>query len=107
MVVKHTIHPLKYKISINYMCILFSLMSFQGASFRNKGQILALAGCDKLTISPTLLAELGQSNGAVERALSSEDAHKNVEKLEFDEKSFRWALNGRFWGVFLMFLIDL
>ena len=65
-----------------------------GASFRNAGQILELAGCDLLTISPELMAELSQSTGPVERKLSPEKAKSaNVEKLELDEKSFRYLLN--------------
>src|SRR5216110_3083789 len=65
-----------------------------GASFRNTGQILELAGCDCLTISPELMEELSESTEPVERKLSPEKAKAaNVEKLEFDEKRFRWLLN--------------
>src|SRR5436190_4117039 len=65
-----------------------------GASFRNTGQILELAGCDCLTISPELMEELAKSNAPVERKLSPEKAKAaNVEKLELDEKRFRWLLN--------------
>jgi transaldolase len=65
-----------------------------GASFRNTGQILELAGCDCLTISPELMEELSKSSDPVERKLSPEKAKAaNVEKLEFDEKGFRWLLN--------------
>jgi transaldolase len=65
-----------------------------GASFRNTGQILELAGCDCLTISPELMEELSKSTDPVERKLSPEKAKaENVEKLEFDEKGFRWLLN--------------
>ena len=65
-----------------------------GASFRNTGQILELAGCDCLTISPELMEELSKSTDPVERKLSPEKAKAaNVEKLEFDEKGFRWLLN--------------
>jgi transaldolase len=65
-----------------------------GASFRNTGQILELAGCDCLTISPELMEELSKSADPVERKLSPEKAKAaNVEKLEFDEKGFRWLLN--------------
>jgi transaldolase len=62
-----------------------------GASFRNVGQILELAGCDCLTISPELMEELSKSNEPVERKLTPEKA--KVEKLELDEKKFRWMLN--------------
>ena len=65
-----------------------------GASFRNTGQILELAGCDCLTISPELMEELSKSTDPVERKLSPEKAKAaNVDKLELDEKRFRWLLN--------------
>lgn len=65
-----------------------------GASFRNVGEILELAGCDLLTISPQLLGELKKSTAPVERKLSPEVARQsNVERLQLDEKKFRWLLN--------------
>ncbi len=65
-----------------------------GASFRNKGEILELAGCDLLTISPNLLAELKNSTDPVERKLSPEIARQSkIEKLPLDEKKFRWLFN--------------
>jgi transaldolase len=65
-----------------------------GASFRNTGQILELAGCDLLTISPKLLAELQKSDAKVERKLSPESAKAmKIEEIPTDEKSFRWLLN--------------
>ena len=65
-----------------------------GASFRNIGQILELAGCDCLTISPELMGELSKSTERVERKLSAEKAQSvEIEKLELDEKKFRWMLN--------------
>jgi len=65
-----------------------------GASFRNTGQILELAGCDLLTISPKLLGELQKSQDKVERKLSPEAAQKmDIAKVPTDEKSFRWLLN--------------
>ncbi|MFD2257387.1 transaldolase [Luteolibacter algae] len=65
-----------------------------GASFRNKGEILALAGCDLLTISPGLLAELAESEDEVEAKLTQENAAKDpVEKISLDEKTFRLMLN--------------
>ena len=65
-----------------------------GASFRNTGQILELAGCDCLTISPELMEELSKSTEPVERKLSPEKAKADkIEKLELDEKKFRWMLN--------------
>jgi transaldolase len=65
-----------------------------GASFRNIGQILELAGCDLLTISPDLLGELQNSDAEVERKLSVEAAKESdIERLELDEKTFRFLLN--------------
>jgi transaldolase len=65
-----------------------------GASFRNTGQILELAGCDLLTIAPKLLGELQKSEATVERKLSVDAAKKmDIKKVPTDEKSFRWLLN--------------
>ena len=65
-----------------------------GASFRNVGQILELAGCDCLTISPELMEELSKSKEPVERKLTPEKAKSaKIEKLDLDEKKFRWMLN--------------
>ena len=65
-----------------------------GASFRNVGQILELVGCDLLTISPELMKELSESDAPVERKLNPERArHAKIEKLELDEKTFRYLLN--------------
>ena len=65
-----------------------------GASFRNTGQILELAGCDLLTIGPSLLEELQNAEGTVERKLSPETAAAEpVARLAADEKSFRFLLN--------------
>jgi transaldolase len=65
-----------------------------GASFRNKGEILALAGCDLLTISPALLGELQASGEPAPARLSASDAAaSNEPKITLDEKSFRYALN--------------
>jgi transaldolase len=65
-----------------------------GASFRNTGQILALAGCDLLTISPELLQQLADTDGLVERRLSPDKAtQSDIKRLGFDEKDFRFALN--------------
>jgi len=65
-----------------------------GASFRNMGQILELAGCDLLTISPNLLGELQSSSVAVVQKLDVAEAKKDsIEKLPLDEKSFRFLLN--------------
>lgn len=65
-----------------------------GASFRNVGQIAALAGCDLLTISPELLGELAASEAPLKHALDAEAAQRSdTEKVTFDEPSFRFALN--------------
>jgi len=66
-----------------------------GASFRNVGEILHLAGCDLLTISPTLLEEMQKTAGTLARKLSPETAAANCQepKLALDEKAFRWMLN--------------
>ncbi|HXS69349.1 MAG TPA: transaldolase family protein, partial [Candidatus Polarisedimenticolia bacterium] len=65
-----------------------------GASFRNKGEILELAGCDALTISPNLMGELASSNEAAPRKLDPQSAKQaKVERLQLDEKKFRWLVN--------------
>jgi len=65
-----------------------------GASFRNKGEILELAGSDLLTISPALLGELKQGTGTVQRKLSPDTARQSTaQKLDVSEKAFRWQLN--------------
>lgn len=65
-----------------------------GASFRNTGEVIALAGCDLLTISTKLLAELGSNTAQVVRQLDPVEAKKaKIEKLELDESKFRWLLN--------------
>ena len=65
-----------------------------GASFRNKEEIMELAGCDLLTISPALLEELKESEAEVTRKLSVENAKKmDIERKHYDEMEFRWALN--------------
>ncbi len=65
-----------------------------GASFRNKGEITELAGCDLLTISPALLAELAASTDDVTRKLDAFMATKlPLDRVSFDEKSFRFQLN--------------
>jgi transaldolase len=65
-----------------------------GASFRKIGQIIALAGCDLLTIAPDLLSKLGSAPSFSERALSPEKAKSlSIEKTPLDHKSFLWAHN--------------
>lgn len=65
-----------------------------GASFRNLGEILELAGCDLLTISPDLLEQLRNSSGPVTRKLNADDAQSmGLPRLHVTEKTFRWLLN--------------
>lgn len=65
-----------------------------GASFRNVGEILELAGCDLLTISPALLEEMHKTPGTVTRKLSPEmAAGADIRRVTLDEKAFRWMHN--------------
>lgn len=65
-----------------------------GASFRNTDEILMLAGCDRLTISPALLDELVASTEPLTKRLDpAKAATEDIEKIEMDEKKFRWMLN--------------
>jgi transaldolase len=66
-----------------------------GASFRNKGEIVELAGCDKLTIGPKFLDELQKSTEQLTRVLSPENAAAAapIQKIDVTEKVFRWGLN--------------
>lgn len=65
-----------------------------GASFRKSGQIVELAGCDLLTISPKLLEELEASEGTLTRRLDPGAARAmDLEKIELDERTFRFMLN--------------
>ncbi len=65
-----------------------------GASFRNTSQIVELAGCDLLTISPELLQKLAESDAPLARKLSPEQAQAaQIERLALDEKRFRFLLN--------------
>jgi len=65
-----------------------------GASFRNTSEIVSLAGCDLLTISPDILAKLEQSQDPLVRVLSPELAKaQEIERIAVDEKNFRWLLN--------------
>nr|WP_163502507.1 transaldolase [Halomonas socia] len=63
-----------------------------GASFRNSGEIEALAGCDRLTISPKLLEELAADRGPLNRRLTPCDAETSAPEPD-DEAEFRWAMN--------------
>ena len=64
------------------------------ASFRNTSQIIELAGCDKLTISPALLEELSSTHGEITQKLKSEDSSSlEIERIKINESAFRWHLN--------------
>ncbi len=63
-----------------------------GASFRNVGEITALAGCDRLTISPNLLDEMDAMTGTLERKLSADNI-TSVDPIKMDENTFRWMMN--------------
>ena len=64
-----------------------------GASFRNIGEIEALAGCDRLTISPALLEELDADSGTLPQRLSADGEFPRIDKLDLNESAFRWAMN--------------
>jgi transaldolase len=64
-----------------------------GASFRNVGEIEALAGCDRLTISPALLDELANAQGELPRKLSPDNVQTIAPLPRMDEKTFRFAMN--------------
>ncbi len=65
-----------------------------GASFRNIGEVLELAGCDLLTISPNLLKKLSETDGPVAIKLDAQKSKTmDISKLIIDEKAFRWQLN--------------
>lgn len=64
------------------------------ASFRNKEEIINLAGCDKLTISPSLLEELNKSEGDLDQKLSQNQSSQiDIDRINVNESSFRWHLN--------------
>jgi transaldolase len=64
-----------------------------GASFRNIGEIEALAGCDRLTIAPQLLDQLSKDEGALTRKMSPGDVKQAGAPMALDEKKFRWMMN--------------
>ena len=64
------------------------------ASFRNKEEIINLAGCDKLTISPSLLEELNKTEGDLDQKLSQNQSSQiDIDRINVNESSFRWHLN--------------
>ncbi|RYG67082.1 hypothetical protein EON64_08260 [archaeon] len=80
---------------IHYTHSLHDVYVYTGASFRNKEEVLALAGCDRLTIAPALLEELRQHPGTVRRALKEDEAAAGYagNKLDSSEAAFRFQLN--------------
>ncbi len=64
-----------------------------GASFRNTGELEALAGCDRLTISPALLGELEADDGTLKRVLSPDNSGENINKSIENEANFRFSMN--------------
>ena len=77
----------------NYYKKMGITTQIMGASFRNIGEILELAGCDLLTIAPKFLEALRESDAPVPRKLNPEKAKKEpIDKIAVDEKTFRWML---------------
>lgn len=64
-----------------------------GASFRNTGEIISLAGCDRLTIGPSLLEELAAATGSIEQRLTTANATSQDAKVGPTESAFRWDMN--------------
>jgi len=65
-----------------------------GASFRNIGEIVELAGCDALTISPALLKELEGTEAVLDKKLDAVKSKSlSIEAIQMDEKAFRWMMN--------------
>lgn len=65
-----------------------------GASFRNIGEIIEIVGCDALTIAPSLLKELENTEGKLEKKLDATKAKEmDIKRIDMDEKTFRWMMN--------------
>jgi transaldolase len=78
----------------NYFKCTGSPTIIMGASFRSVDEILGLAGCDRLTISPNYITAMQESTEKIERMLKPPtDACDFIEKINYDEASFRWAMN--------------
>ena len=85
-------------LSVNYIYNYYKKFGYEtevmGASFRNIGEIIELAGSDLLTISPNLLDELGKTEGQLVRKLDPEKAKEmDIQQIHLDEKAFRWMHN--------------
>jgi transaldolase len=85
-------------LSVNYIYNYYKIFGYKtevmGASFRNIGEIIELSGCDLLTISPNLLAELENTQGELLRKLDPEKSkNMDIQQIHLDEKAFRWMHN--------------
>ena len=85
-------------LSVKYIYNYYKKFGYKtevmGASFRNIGEIIELAGCDLLTISPNLLAELENNQGQLTRKLDPETSkNEDIQQIHLDEKAFRWMHN--------------
>jgi transaldolase len=85
-------------LSVNYIYNYYKKFGYKtevmGASFRNIGEIIELAGCDLLTISPNLLAELENNQSQLVRKLEPEKSKRfDAQEIHLDEKSYRWMHN--------------
>ena len=85
-------------LSVNYIYNYYKKFGYKtevmGASFRNIGEIIELAGCDLLTISPNLLAELENNQGELLRKLDPEKSkNMDIQQINLDENAFRWMHN--------------
>jgi transaldolase len=79
----------------NYFKKFGHTTSVMGASFRNKEEILELAGCDLLTIAPSLMEELQHMDGALTRKLAPESSQSmDIDPIDVSEARFRWMMNG-------------
>jgi len=85
-------------LSVNFIYNYYKKFGYKtevmGASFRNIGEIIELAGCDLLTISPNLLSELENNQGELLRKLDPEKSkYMEIQQIHLDEKAFRWMHN--------------
>lgn len=85
-------------LSVNFIYNYYKKFDYKtevmGASFRNIGEIIELAGCDLLTISPNLLSELENKRGELVRKLDPEKSKiTDIQQIHLDEKTFRWMHN--------------
>ncbi|MCF6767076.1 transaldolase [Thiotrichales bacterium 19S11-10] len=81
------------KAIYNYFKVFGYQTTVMGASFRHVKQVEALSGCDALTISPDLLAELEADTGKLAEHLSPQMIDRSIEEIDVSESAFRWAIN--------------